>query len=786
MQKVAWRVRAWSLVMLTAAAMSGCGGGGGDSGPPPPTAVPESLAITAPATAESASAVAFGNSASALTGLKYLWDFGDGTNSTDAAPSHTYASGGEFEVILKVTNEAGSSRETRTKVSITNIANVRGLDCTGSGSSGWCWQNPRPTGNRVNAVFFLNATTGWRGGENGEIFKTTDAGVTWVRQNSGVAASISGIRFLDATTGWAIGAFGAVLRTTDGGAMWSVAKVPDSASGSFDLRTITAVDAKTVYLGRTLSNGGSSYGGMYVSKDGGATWQSLATVPHTITSTGKLWALQSDAVSMSKDGGSSYTSVLSFKLPEGYNFFDSINLWVQDDQRAVAYTRASKFDFTNYTWSSLDTVFTTVDGGATWSSTAATGAILSSSIQRILAMSADGGVILASSYDSLLRSADGGKTWTALARPSGDYYAVSYASLGNGEIVASGYAGLWLSKDGGQSWTKLATPTTSAGNVLIPADNLRRVEAGALVAADGQGSFLLSRDNGQTWAQVATPVGNTYGSYSALAFSDARNGFLYDSVGRTFVTKDGGLTWEAKTLSFGPVRGAQFVNKWTGWMVGFNGQLYKSTDGGQTWSPAAAAGGVSYASVYFQNETLGWSQRLSSGATYAATRDGGKTWTELALPYGVTTIRQSDQSWVAVGNSGAVYVSTDAGATWNAAYTGTAANLTALAFSDAKTVWAVGSGSTLLKSDDGGAKWTAVTLPVGNATLRDIKFANAKVGWIVGDGGVILNTQDGGKTWRSQASGTSNGLITIQAVDANTAWITGDSGSVLATGTGGN
>lgn len=784
MHKVTLRVRAWSLGTLMAAALSACGGGGGDSAPPAPTAIPESLAITAPATAESASAVAFGNSAGALAGLKYQWDFGDGTNSTDAAPSHTYASGGEFEVVLKVSNEVGSSRETRTKVAITNLANVRGLDCTGTASSGWCWQNPRPTGNRVNSVFFLNATTGWRGGDNGEVFKTTDGGTTWVRQSTGISASIFGIRFLNATTGWATGAYGAVLRTTDGGATWSVAKLPDAQYGGADLSTITALDAKTVYLGRTLTNGGTGYYGLYVTKDGGATWQSISNVPHAITSASKFWALQYDAISTSQDGGASYTSVLSLKPPTGYSYFDSANLWALDDKRALAYTRVTGFDLTNIRWTYVDTVYTTVDGGVNWSKAELTGAATSLSIQRILDISADGSVILASAYNGLLRSADGGKTWTTLPGPSVDYYSVSYASLGNGEIAASGYAGLWLSKDGGQTWTKLATPTKSG--VSIPVDYLKRVEAGTLMAADGQGSFLLSRDNGQSWTQVVTPVGDGYDASSTVAFSDAKNGFMFDASGRTFTTKDGGLTWEAKTLALGTVRGVQFVSKQNGWLVSGDGRLYKSTDGGQTWSTTATAAGVSYSSVQFLNDTVGWSLRYGGGAQYAATRDGGKTWTELALPYGVTALRQGDPSWVAVGNNGAVYVTTDAGATWNAVYTGTAANLTALAFSDAKTVWAVGNGSTLLKSEDGGAKWTLVKLPAANTLLRDIKFANAKVGWIVGDGGVILATQDGGKTWRPQASGTSYGLTAIQAVDANTAWVTGSSGIVLATGTGGN
>jgi|SRR5690554_5324434 len=37
----------------------------------------------------------------------YLWDFGDGNTSTDANPTHTYTSEGDFSVSLTVTNEVG-------------------------------------------------------------------------------------------------------------------------------------------------------------------------------------------------------------------------------------------------------------------------------------------------------------------------------------------------------------------------------------------------------------------------------------------------------------------------------------------------------------------------------------------------------------------------------------------------------------------------------------------------------------------------------------------------------
>ncbi len=44
--------------------------------------------------------------------LSYLWDFGDGTISTDALPSHTYAAADSYELCLTITNSSGNCSDT--------------------------------------------------------------------------------------------------------------------------------------------------------------------------------------------------------------------------------------------------------------------------------------------------------------------------------------------------------------------------------------------------------------------------------------------------------------------------------------------------------------------------------------------------------------------------------------------------------------------------------------------------------------------------------------------------
>ncbi|MBQ7210926.1 MAG: PKD domain-containing protein [Paludibacteraceae bacterium] len=46
--------------------------------------------------------------------LTYAWEFGDGAQSTEAAPKHTYAAAGQYDVTLTATNEGGSNKRTNT------------------------------------------------------------------------------------------------------------------------------------------------------------------------------------------------------------------------------------------------------------------------------------------------------------------------------------------------------------------------------------------------------------------------------------------------------------------------------------------------------------------------------------------------------------------------------------------------------------------------------------------------------------------------------------------------
>ena len=66
----------------------------------------------------------------------WKWDFGDGTNSTEPNPVHTYSKSGRYTVELTVGNEAGSDTISKTKYITVEPLIYPSADFTGSPTSG--------------------------------------------------------------------------------------------------------------------------------------------------------------------------------------------------------------------------------------------------------------------------------------------------------------------------------------------------------------------------------------------------------------------------------------------------------------------------------------------------------------------------------------------------------------------------------------------------------------------------------------------------------------------------
>jgi len=134
------------------------------------------------------------------------------------------------------------------------------------GGSSWR-QVPVPVESGLTAVDFIDEKRGWAVGHDSVVLTTEDAGETWTLQFAQPAweMPLMDVLFTDARHGTAVGAYGLYLETADGGRTWTRRIIdPDE----FHLNTIVSAGGD-----RRLMAG--EFGGVYLSNDGGASWEKL-------------------------------------------------------------------------------------------------------------------------------------------------------------------------------------------------------------------------------------------------------------------------------------------------------------------------------------------------------------------------------------------------------------------------------------------------------------------------------------------------------------------------------
>jgi len=126
---------------------------------------------------------------------------------------------------------------------------------------GWFTQNSGST-SELQSISMLNENTGYVGGNNSQLLKTTNGGTNWLPLTVNLN-NIFSVRFINENTGFCLGSsFAGELysaKTTDGGINWSLGLVDTVNTGASQF-----VNANTGYA--VDSNG------VFKSTDGGTSW----------------------------------------------------------------------------------------------------------------------------------------------------------------------------------------------------------------------------------------------------------------------------------------------------------------------------------------------------------------------------------------------------------------------------------------------------------------------------------------------------------------------------------
>lgn len=215
---------------------------------------------------------------------------------------------------------------------------------------GQTWSQIYPTQGSIDglqAVYFLDANTGFAGGWNNYFIKTTDGGTTWssVTVGSGIWY-FTDIDFWDSSNGVAAAYMNdgsqPVFITSDGGSTWTQATSGISQSPL----DICYADSLTLYL---VGQGGV----INKSTDGGYTWSSI------YTSSGILFSVDFEGTSFGVVGGEDGEMLATTNGGNSWSTYSTgyENLWA-----AKAFTGDSA-----YIGGTDENMYKTTDGGNNWS-----------------------------------------------------------------------------------------------------------------------------------------------------------------------------------------------------------------------------------------------------------------------------------------------------------------------------------------------------------------------------------------------------------------------------------
>lgn len=227
-------------------------------------------------------------------------------------------------------------------------------------AQGWQWLNPKPFGDPILDVFFINENIGWMAPDNTTLLKTTNGGNKWQIIYTDIL--FENLSFINTLEGWGIGRTNqyyetnSIYHTIDGGVTWEI-----QLSDTSVRYEIFFINEKIGWATGTGDFSGSTpgtvdhYSHLYKTTDGGKTWNL-------------------DAINQLGIGDSH----------KGVHFLDSLKGWLVG---GISYG-----------------VFTT-DGGITWvrdSSLAGIKKIISVDSLHLWGLS---------DYDFIVRTTDGGISW---------------------------------------------------------------------------------------------------------------------------------------------------------------------------------------------------------------------------------------------------------------------------------------------------------------------------------------------------------------------------------------
>ena len=444
-----------------------------------------------------------------------------------------------------------------------------GMYKTINGGKDWIRMN---TGNTsvINAVHFVNQTTGWFTGASSDIRKTTDGGITWVQQSSGVGSGNNDIWFKDVNNGFVIGNNGILRKTTNGGTTWQTI-----TSG------VTVALRRIFFANNNLGFVACGNGQILRTTDGGNTWNIITTGAGGIndiffadSNTGFISS--SNNLYKSSDGGLTWSPITTGATnPILRIFFTNINI--------------------GYLSVGGEGIFKTMDGGLTWNNYPTLNGLYDNFYAIYFTDNNTG--FVGGDLGKINKTIDGGVSWKNMTSGLGTELYSVFATHSDTAYTGGKEGKIFKTENGGVTYFQQTKAFPSLINKLLFTSN------NVGFACSDSGRILKTIDGGEHWNLKPT---NTLRGFTDMSFINSNQGFASASGGLVFKTNDAGETWDSiQTADTNTFRAIWFMNADTGFLAGTN-KIQRTYDGGLTWNVHTSTITNSIQDIVFTNDSLGY------------------------------------------------------------------------------------------------------------------------------------------------------------------------------------
>jgi hypothetical protein len=544
---------------------------------------------------------------------------------------------------------------------------------------------------------------------NGGLAVSRDRGVTWTNYttSNGLPSNNVTTVYVDGNTIYA-GSSSKLSVSTNGGASWL------SFSQTFNLLSAIYASGQNIYV---IARQGQPK--LFISRDGGSTWNVNNTVPasqgvYGVGSAVYVATLNS-GVYISSNAGSTWTQSTS-----GLGSNNVHGVYASANGQTIYAATAGGLSIST-------------DAGSNWLNYT-TG--LAST--NILAVYAIGSTIYAATDAGLSVGSIINNNWT------GNNYLVSdnipsVAAHGTYIYAIVAGSGLAISTNNGSSWTIVTTTAQGLGGNQVNA--VYAIGSTIYTALNNDGGLSVSYDSGQHWTTYTTANGlsnNTILSVYAVGNTiyAGTNGH-----GLSFNTNNGSGNWTT-VLNNLSIQGvfASGSNVFVGTYDGGNGEVEVSTDGGQTWTQSYFISNSYFTGVYFNGSNI-YAPTTGSGVGLSIGTGSGSSfnWNNITngLPNGLSqeVYASANGLDIYVPTNLGLYISHDGGNNWQQHTAGLASTNVFGVYVSSGKIYAATAGGLSISADDG-LTWTNYTTANG--------LSSNQVNWVYVDGFTIYAATNNG------------------------------------------